>query len=152
MQVTTLGPGDVRAMRRMLDLFGHAFGDKETYSRRQPDDAYLEALLASDGFVVIGAFEHDEVIGGVAGYVLRKFEQARAELYVYDVAVAETHRRRGIATRMIEHLKQVALARGAYVIFVQADLGDEAAIQLYTRLGQREDVIHFDIRVAADAT
>jgi len=28
---------------------------------------------------------------------------------------------------------------------VQADLGDEAAIALYTRLGVREDVLHFDI-------
>lgn len=34
---------------------------------------------------------------------------------------------------------------GAYVIFVQADYGDEPAISLYTKLGRREDVMHFDI-------
>jgi len=28
---------------------------------------------------------------------------------------------------------------------VQADLGDDPAIALYTKLGQREDVLHFDI-------
>jgi aminoglycoside 3-N-acetyltransferase I len=28
---------------------------------------------------------------------------------------------------------------------VQADRGDEAAIALYTKLGIREDVLHFDI-------
>jgi aminoglycoside 3-N-acetyltransferase I len=39
----------------------------------------------------------------------------------------------------------VAKARGAYVIFVQADLGDDPAIALYTGLGRREDVLHFDI-------
>jgi aminoglycoside 3-N-acetyltransferase I len=35
------------------------------------------------------------------------------------------------------------------VIFVQADTGseDEAAIALYTKLGRREDVLHFDIPV-----
>jgi aminoglycoside 3-N-acetyltransferase I len=37
--------------------------------------------------------------------------------------------------------------RGSYVIFVQADLGDAAAIALYTKLGRREDVLHFDIPV-----
>ena len=37
--------------------------------------------------------------------------------------------------------------RGASVIFVQADLGDDPAIELYTKLGIREDVLHFDIAV-----
>lgn len=46
---------------------------------------------------------------------------------------------------MIEKLKNFAAERGAYVIYVQADHGDEAAIALYTKLGVREDVIHFDI-------
>ena len=32
-------------------------------------------------------------------------------------------------------------------MFVQADLVDAPAIALYTRLGKREDVLHFDIEV-----
>ena len=51
----------------------------------------------------------------------------------------------GIATAMIEQLKHIAAARGAYVIYVQADHGDDPAIALYTKLGIREDVMHFDI-------
>lgn len=47
---------------------------------------------------------------------------------------------------MIEELKRVALASGAYVIYVQADHGDEPAIALYTKLGVRVDVLHFDIQ------
>jgi aminoglycoside 3-N-acetyltransferase I len=39
----------------------------------------------------------------------------------------------------------VGASRGAYVIFVQADYGDDPAIALYTKLGAREDVIQFDI-------
>lgn len=49
---------------------------------------------------------------------------------------------------MIQELKKIAAARGAYVIFVQADIGDAPAIALYTKLGVREDVVHFDIAVA----
>ena len=80
-------------------------------------------------------------------YELRKFEQQRSEIYIYDLAVAAAHRRQGIATALIQELKKIALARGAYVIFVQADIGDVAAIELYTKLGIREDVLHFDIVV-----
>ena len=46
---------------------------------------------------------------------------------------------------MIAELARVGAERGAYVMFVQADHGDEAAIALYTKLGIREDVLHFDI-------
>ena len=42
-------------------------------------------------------------------------------------------------------LKAIARTRGAYVIYVQADRGDDAAIALYEKLGVREDVLHFDI-------
>jgi len=79
--------------------------------------------------------------------VLEKFERERSEVYIYDLAVAEAHRRRGLATRLIEELKRVAKHKGAYVIFVQADPPDAPALKLYESLGVREDVHHFDIDV-----
>ncbi|MGH8168420.1 MAG: GNAT family N-acetyltransferase, partial [Woeseiaceae bacterium] len=81
----------------------------------------------------------------LAAYELIKFEQERSEIYIYDLAVAAAHRRQGIATALITELGKIAAARGAYVVFVQADLGDTPAINLYTKLGTREDVLHFDI-------
>lgn len=141
----TLTSDDTEPLRRMLAMFGEAFNDQGTYSGRQPDDAYLRQLLARDSFIALAAFCGESVIGGIASYVLHKFEQPRAELYLYDLAVHAGYRRRGVATAMIEELKNVAARRGIYVIFVQADYGDEAAIALYTRLGVREDVLHFDI-------
>jgi aminoglycoside 3-N-acetyltransferase I len=101
--------------------------------------------LANPQFVAIAAIAAEGVIGGLVGYVLPKFEQRRSEFYVYDLAVADTHRRKGVATALIGELKRQARQRGIYVIFVQADYGDEAAVALYTKLGVREDVMHFDI-------
>lgn len=98
-------------------------------------------------FIALSAFDGERVVGGLAAYVLQKFEQERSEVYIYDLAVAEEHRRLGIATGLIEALKGIAAGLGAYVIFVQADCGDDPAIALYTRLGTREDVMHFDIEV-----
>jgi len=147
-EVRVLGSDDAAALRALLTVFGAAFDDVATYTARQPDDAYLEALLARDTFVAIAAFAGDAVVGGLAGYVLPKFEQARSELYIYDLAVAEAERRRGIATALIRALQQLAVERGIWVAFVQADHGDDPAIALYTKLGVREDVLHFDIAPA----
>jgi aminoglycoside 3-N-acetyltransferase I len=143
--IRTLRPDDAALMRATLTMFGKAFEDVPTYNNAQPGTAYLERLLGSDTFIALAAVKGDEVVGGIAAYVLEKFEQERSEIYIYDLAVAEGHRREGIATALILAVKKIASARGAYVVFVQADYGDDAAIALYTKLGIREDVLHFDI-------
>ena len=76
--------------------------------RAQPDDAYLARLLGSETFIALAAVVDGAVVGGIAAYVLDKFEQARREVYLYDLAVAEAHRRRGIATALIAELRRVA--------------------------------------------
>jgi aminoglycoside 3-N-acetyltransferase I len=141
----TLTPGDTAMFRDMLTLFGEAFEDQDTYTAKQPDDGYIDDLLSDRNFMALVARSGDEVIGGIAGYVLPKFEQARSEFYIYDLAVDEQYRRRGVATALIEELKAVCARRGVYVIFVQAEHGDDPAVALYTKLGTREDVMHFDI-------
>jgi aminoglycoside 3-N-acetyltransferase I len=140
-------PDEVGLMEALLTTFGEAFDEVETYGANRPGEAYLRRLLGSDYFIALAALKGSEVVGGIAAYELKKFEQERSEIYIYDLAVAAAHRRQGIATALIEELERIATARGAYVIFVQADIGDEPAIALYTKLGSREDVLHFDIAV-----
>lgn len=145
--VRTLAPDDTVLLREMLGVFGRAFEDVDRYCSQQPDEGYLGKLLASDTFIAIAALSDHVVVGALVAYELRKFEQAVSEIYIYDLAVEETHRRAGVATAMIDTLKQIAVTRNASVIYVQADYGDEPAIALYTKLGSREDVMHFDIEV-----
>ena len=146
-RVQPLGADDLGLMADMMTLFGKAFGDIETYTAARPRASYVERLLGSDHFVALAAIADGEVVGGLAAYELTKFERERSEFYIYDLAVAASHRRLGIATALIGALKTIAADRGASVIFVQADYGDDPAIALYTKLGTREDVMHFDIAV-----
>ncbi len=146
-QFRQLGHQDLDLMHRLLDCFGKAFQEKAVYGNQRPEAGYMESLLKGDSFIAIAALKEGQVIGGLAAYELKKFEQKRSEIYIYDLAVAHGHRRAGVATGLIEALKAIAQQRGAWVIFVQADHGDEPAIQLYTKLGVREEVVHFDIPV-----
>lgn len=144
-QIIVLRPADVSLMRGMLKTFAKAFGEPETYQGNQPDDTYLVDLLGKPHFVAICAVSDEAVIGGLAAYQLDKFEQNRREIYIYDLAVDERFRRRGVATAMINALRLEADRRDAYVIFVQADLEDAPAIALYEKLGVKETAHHFDI-------
>ena len=143
--VRQLRLGDADLFRALLTMFGEVFGDVESYLRSQPSDAYIGNLLAGDAFIALVALHDETVVGGLAAYELKKFEQERSEIYIYDLAVREERRRQGIATALIAELKAIARRRGAYVIYVQADYIDPPAIALYTKLGTREDVLHFDI-------
>lgn len=145
--VARLVGGDVVRMVELNDLFGHVFGEPQTYCRQRPSPIYLERLLSNQQIVPLVALDGDRIVGGLVAYELVKFEQARSEIYIYDLAVLASHRRQGVATALINALKPIARACGAHVIFVQAEPGDEPPITLYSNLGRREDVLHFDISV-----
>jgi aminoglycoside 3-N-acetyltransferase I len=138
---------DVTLLKELLRIFGHAFNDSETYQRAIPSDEYLTNLLRKKHFIVVVAMKEKAIIGGLAAYVLEKFEQTRREIYIYDLAVSDAHRRKGVATGTINALRKIAACQGAYVIFVQADLEDDPATALYRSLGTMKTAHHFDIEV-----
>ena len=89
----------------------------------------------------------NDLVGASFGrsfYILDDYSPLR-HVHENDLAVDAAHRRRGVATAMIRTLQDAVAARGVYVVFVQADYGDDAAVALYTKLGIREDVMHFDL-------
>ena len=135
------------AAQELLRVFGRAFNDSETYQHAIPSEEYLTNLLGKEHFIVVVAMMEKTVVGGLAAYVLEKFEQQRREIYIYDLAVSDAHRRRGVASETINALKKIAAAQGAYVIFVHADLEDGPAIALYRSLGTMKAAHHFDIEV-----
>jgi aminoglycoside 3-N-acetyltransferase I len=143
--VHRLAPGDVALYRAMNALFAEGFEDAEAYLSRPPVEGYIETQLAKDHVIPLVAIADGAVIGALVAYELDKLEQERREIYIYDLAVAEAFRRQGVASALIAHLGEIAAGRGAWVMYVQADHGDDPAIALYTKLGRREDVMHFDI-------
>jgi aminoglycoside 3-N-acetyltransferase I len=146
-QLHQLTPADVPLLRAANALFAEAFADPGSYAAVPPSDSYLETLLAKEHVIALVVLLGQEVVGALVAYELDKFERARRELYIYDLAVADGHRRQGIATALIQRLREIAAQRGASVIYVQADYSDGPAIALYSKLGVREDVLHFDIEV-----
>lgn len=151
-KIIHLNENDVALLQSINDMFGQVFNDEASYSGKIPSSNYLKELLGTSNFIALAALDGEDgekVVGAIAAYELKKFEQERSEIYIYDLAVISDMRRKGVATALINELKAVGAARGAYVIYVQADKGaeDQPAIELYSKLGTIEDVYHFDITV-----
>jgi aminoglycoside 3-N-acetyltransferase I len=144
-RIDRLSATDAVRAREMNVLFGEAFADQDAYGAEPPADVWFTEVLARDHVIALVATAEGRIVGGLVAYELDKLERARREIYIYDLAVAEPFRRRGVATALIGRLREIARSRGAWVIYVQADYGDDPAVALYEKLGTREDVMHFDI-------
>ncbi len=45
-----LSPNDLQVLRDLLNVFGNAFHDRDTYTARRPSDEYLHSLLGGESF------------------------------------------------------------------------------------------------------
>jgi len=150
--VLALNPANVEQLRQLNLLFGRVFNDSDTYCSLPPRDEYVRRLLADPHTIVLVAVAGTDMAGGLVAYELCKFERERSEIYLYDLAVTEDFRRRGIASMLLQRLCEIGVERGASSVFVQADYVDAPAIALYEKFGIREEVLHFDIRPRSRST
>lgn len=112
MYIKLLDKSSVEYLKELNVLFSHAFDDQENYQKLPPSDNYLNKLLSKEDILCYVALEKLEnqtqreiLVGGLVAYVLEKFEQERKETYIYDLAVDERFRRKGIARSLINALR-----------------------------------------------
>jgi GNAT superfamily N-acetyltransferase len=100
-----------------------------------------EALLADPRTLMLVAFDGDRPVGFVLAHELPRRHGDRAKLFVYEVDVAESHRRRGIATALLARLAELARERGILTGFVLTEPGNGPANALYRSAGGATDTV-----------
>lgn len=145
---TRLTQHDTPKLQKLNELFGAVFEDPNNYQTHPPREEYLADFLAQDQNIVLVAEQDGQVVGGLVAYCLTKFEQERKEVYLYDLAVSTDHQRQGIGKILMNELRVVAKSLGAYIVFVQADEGDDA-VAFYESLHPAENLRtrNFDFEV-----
>jgi [ribosomal protein S18]-alanine N-acetyltransferase len=87
--------------------------------------------LAKPSSICVGAFDRET--GALVGYlVISRYVDA---WHVMNVAVAPGHRRRGIATTLLERLFELTAGRGRRGYTLEVRISNTEAIALYERLG-----------------
>jgi [ribosomal protein S18]-alanine N-acetyltransferase len=114
--IRTLAPGEEEVVRALATHEGR--GDPE-------------GLLADPRTTMLVAFDGDEPVGFVLGHELPRRHGDPSNLFVYEVDVAPTHRRRGIGKALLQRLAEVARGRGIREGFVLTDEANTAANALY---------------------
>lgn len=102
------------------------------------DPGRLAAYLAAPGHLMLVALEGDVVVGQCAAVVHRHPDKP-AELYIDEVGTASTHRRRGVARRMLAAMLEWGRELGCAEAWLGTELDNEAANALYRSFAPLED-------------
>lgn len=126
-----LARSDMALAARLYALMSSAFDEPQA----PLSEAYLAALLASERFWTIAALSGDELLGGVTAHSLYMTRQEASEVFIYDIAVHPSYRRRGVGKALVSTLRAMCAQAGIGVAFVPADNEDTHAIDFYRSLG-----------------
>ncbi len=87
-------------------------------------------FLNEDDHHLLIAYEGEHAAGFISGVEVTHPDKG-TEMFIYELAVDEEYRRRGIASALIASLKSLAFERGCYGMWVLTDEGNEAALATY---------------------
>ncbi|KUN83369.1 GNAT family acetyltransferase [Streptomyces bungoensis] len=126
-----MGSPDIRRATTVADLTAveHLFDHPV-----RPE--WAERFLTSAGHHLLLA--RAEGAGGPVGFVSgveTVHPDKGAEMFLYELAVAEPYRRRGIGRALVERLAAVARERGCHGMWVAVDTGNDAALAAYRSAG-----------------
>lgn len=119
-EIRLLGPGDENVVEALRTYEGE--GDPE-------------GLLADPRSLFLVAFDGAAPVGLVVAHELPRRHGDRSKLFVYEVDVAETHWRRGIASALLARLTELARERRIRVGFVLTEPDNVAGNALYASAG-----------------
>jgi GNAT superfamily N-acetyltransferase len=135
-----LGPAEMAEARQLFEMWRR----EDNVQKPAPSDPALLQLLARSDFHVVTALSEGEVVGGLTAYQLPMYTEAATELFVYEVGVAETHRRQGVGRALIEWARELCRSRRLSAMYVPALAHDDRAVAFYLATGlKREDVAWF---------
>jgi aminoglycoside 3-N-acetyltransferase I len=140
MELKKLSSGDLEDLKALIRLYAEVFDQVFAI----PEDAYLKDLLKKEHLIFYVASSGGHLLGGLTAHVLPSLYTPSSEVYLYDLAVDKRYQRQGVGTALIAALKKYCDSIGYKEIFVQADAGDEQALNFYKKTGGvRTPVFHF---------
>ncbi|HEX4212471.1 MAG TPA: GNAT family N-acetyltransferase [Candidatus Dormibacteraeota bacterium] len=101
---------------------------------RRPDPAASTRFLVRHGHHLLVAYEGASAVGFVTGVEMTHPDKG-TEMFLYELGVAEPHRRHGIGSRLVASLRDLARDRGCYGMWVLTDRDNGAATATYLAAG-----------------
>lgn len=138
--IKKLLPTDVALAKALIEAWHTNDGATQVI---YPREKYLSKILHKKSFHTYVALVNDKVVGGLTAYEMDMFDTEETEMFLFEIGVNKAVRQQGIATTLIEALKQTCLKKNITTIFVATSIDNEIAKKLYANTGGALEVISF---------
>ncbi|MHB0893843.1 N-acetyltransferase family protein [Streptomyces sundarbansensis] len=124
---------DIRPATTVTELLaaGHLFD-------APPREEWAARFLAADGHVLLIAYVDGVPAGFVSGIEMLHPDKG-TEMCLYELAVDDPFRRRGVGRALTRALVDLARERGCYDVWVGVEPDNEAALATYRSAGAGDD-------------
>lgn len=95
-----------------------------------------QMLLEERDYYII-ACNGDNPVGWIIGYTLKRFHGD--DMFLYEIDVKEEYQKQGIASMLIEKLKQIAIQNNCVEMWVPTNKSNTPAMRLYQKTGGNID-------------
>jgi ribosomal protein S18 acetylase RimI-like enzyme len=123
MNIERMGPDDQERVIAAGDLFDYP-----------PRSDAVIRFLADPTHHLLIAYSEGVPAGFVSGVEVTHPDKG-IEMFLYELAVDEAHRRQGIGTALVEALRDLARDQGCYGMWVLTDADNAAAGATYRKAG-----------------
>lgn len=123
-QIRRLRPGEADQIVGADPLFDDA-----------TDPRAAAAYLRDPANVLFLARDGREPVGFLRGTALRQLKTKRRQMFLYEIAVAPSHRRRGIGRALVARFLEYCRRQRCEEAFVFTDPGNTPAVRLYRTTG-----------------
>lgn len=121
-----------RLMKNDIDLLKNSIVEKGTVIKSISN---VEKFLSNENNYLIAYIENAKILGFVLAYTLQRYDGRGEMLYLHEIDVVETHRKQGIATKLMNEIKELKDKNGFDKIFLVTNKSNEAAVSLYESTG-----------------
>jgi ribosomal protein S18 acetylase RimI-like enzyme len=123
-------------IRRVTDVAAVLAADHLFDGPARPE--WASRFLSSPGHHLLVAYDGSEPAGMVTGVEMTHPDKG-TEMFLYELAVAEPHRGRGIGRALVSALADLARDHGCYGMWVLTDADNRAALATYHGAGGEEE-------------
>jgi ribosomal protein S18 acetylase RimI-like enzyme len=110
----------------------------ESINNQIIDESFLKQALGDKNCYYILCLDDSTPVGYLSAFRFPAVETADFQIYLYDIAVDERFRRRGLGARMIEELKRHCREDKVNYVWVGTSLDNEAAQRTFEKTGARK--------------
>jgi len=107
-------------------------------------------FIANPDNALFVAYLDNQIVGFLTAHRLQRFDNKKAEVFIYDVGVHKDFRQIGIGKALIAEVKKWAKEVGAEEAWVLTNRSNPAAMALYKSTGGTEDepdIVMFNYKI-----